>query len=157
MKKCFSCSILKSRNDFYKDRSRKDWCSVYCKICTLKKMKIRYPLLNKEKLRKATIKWRREHPEQFKQHIKKYRTKRREKVLEHYGGKCVCCGETEPQFLTIDHINGGGNKDRKHQGSNLYFMVIKNNFPKTFQLLCWNCNCSKGIYGKCPHLAGDTS
>ena len=24
--------------------------------------------------------------------------------------KCQCCGETQPEFLTLDHINGGGHK-----------------------------------------------
>jgi hypothetical protein len=26
--------------------------------------------------------------------------------------KCVCCGETERDFLTLDHINGGGGQHR---------------------------------------------
>ena len=29
--------------------------------------------------------------------------------------------------------------------------MIKNNFPKGFQVLCHNCNLAKGFYGKCPH------
>jgi hypothetical protein len=29
-------------------------------------------------------------------------------MLSAYGGKCVCCGESEYKFLAIDHINGGG-------------------------------------------------
>ena len=78
-------------------------------------------------------------------------------VLDHYGHKCFCCGENHFELLTIDHINGGGNKHRKelHSGKNdsynLYKWLIKNNFPKEFRILCFNCNISRGLYGYCPH------
>ena len=25
-------------------------------------------------------------------------------MLAYYGNKCICCGEIEPKFLTIDHV-----------------------------------------------------
>lgn len=28
----------------------------------------------------------------------------------------------------------------------------KNDYPKGFQILCHNCNMSKGFYGYCPHV-----
>lgn len=34
-------------------------------------------------------------------------------MLNAYGGLCKCCGESSPDFLSLDHIDGGGNKDRK--------------------------------------------
>jgi len=70
--------------------------------------------------------------------------------LIHYGGnppKCACCGETHIEFLTIDHVYGGGNKHRqiiKSNGSYFYKWLKKNNFPKDFQVLCANCNMAKG-------------
>src|SRR5690242_9253252 len=54
-------------------------------------------------------------------------------VIEAYGGKCECCGETEPLFLTIDHINGNGGERRKAGeggGGALYFQLKKRGFPK---------------------------
>lgn len=76
-------------------------------------------------------------------------------VLTHYGLSCACCGESTYQFLTIDHINGGGGKHRRSIGSmggwTFYRWLIKNEFPKEFQTLCFNCNISKGLYGHCPH------
>ena len=76
-------------------------------------------------------------------------------VLIYYGGnppKCSCCGESTYQFLSIDHIKGGGNKHRKAvKAQNLYWWIIKNNFPEGFQILCHNCNLAKGFYGRCPH------
>jgi len=79
-------------------------------------------------------------------------------VINHYGGKCSCCGEKHIEFLCIDHINGNGNKHRKFieqvMGSegNFYRWLVRNNYPKKeFQILCYNCNNAKHIYGKCPH------
>lgn len=77
------------------------------------------------------------------------------RVIKEYGGKCQCkgCNEDKWEFLSIDHINGGGNKHRKIIGrSAIYRWLVKNNFPKDkFQLLCMNCNWSRGMYGYCPH------
>ena len=76
----------------------------------------------------------------------------------HYSGnppKCACCKEKGVKFLSIDHINNDGNIQRKKQGhgggDHTYRWIVKNNFPKGFQVLCYNCNQAKGIYGKCPH------
>ena len=76
----------------------------------------------------------------------------RQTVLEHYGERCACCGETTPQFLAIDHINGGGAHHRATLPSqNIYLWLIRNDFPDGYRLLCHNCNVSLGIYGHCPH------
>jgi len=92
---------------------------------------------------------------------RKYRKRLRMNVLIHYGGnppKCACCGEDIIEFLTIDHIYGGGDAHRKRVGGNrspsslvMYRWIIKNNYPEMFQVLCYNCNCAKGCYGYCPH------
>lgn len=74
----------------------------------------------------------------------------KESVFKYYGNKCSCCGETQKEFLTIDHINGGGSSDRKKSG-NSYYLIVQRNFPKDLQILCYNCNCSKGHKGYCPH------
>jgi hypothetical protein len=85
--------------------------------------------------------------------------KRREIVLNHYGGnppECFCCGETFVEFLSLDHINGGGRRHRAELkkigfGGRFYLWLIKNNFPKEYRVLCNNCNMSLGFYGYCPH------
>lgn len=65
-------------------------------------------------------------------------------VMTHYShGLMECeCGESRIQCLTIDHINGGGNKHRKEvgEGVTFYRWLIKNNFPEGFRVLCMNCN-----------------
>lgn len=78
----------------------------------------------------------------------------RAQVIEAYGGQCACCGESEERFLTIDHVDGGGEKHRREVGGSagLYSWLRKQGFPaQGFQLLCFNCNQVKAIYGQCPH------
>jgi hypothetical protein len=77
----------------------------------------------------------------------------RKRVLAHYGGKCVCCGESRHEFLSFDHIEGRGKEHRGYTGGGSAFVrwLIKNNYPKEFQILCHNCNLSLGFYGYCPH------
>lgn len=85
---------------------------------------------------------------------KRYLMKYRSIVFEHYGNKCFCpkCPEPNSSFLTLDHVNNDGFKDTR-TGLSLYQWIIKNNFPDTFQLLCWNCNCGRHYNGGvCPHL-----
>lgn len=89
--------------------------------------------------------------------------KKREAVriegLTHYSQgipHCACCGETTVEFLSFDHINGGGRKhaeERRKLGEPgpLSTWLKKNNFPEGYQVLCHNCNQARGYYGVCPH------
>lgn len=84
-------------------------------------------------------------------------------VILVYGNKCECCEETILEFLTIDHINNDGASHRiklfgKNKcGNRFYKWIIKNNFPKGLQVLCFNCNHGKFINGGvCPHKCGIT-
>ncbi len=78
-------------------------------------------------------------------------------VYTKYGGyHCACCGEETKQFLTLDHVENNGAVHRKQLKSRapkmLYRWIIKNNFPTSFQVLCYNCNCGKARNnGVCPH------
>ena len=77
-------------------------------------------------------------------------------LFEHYGTVCACCGEANPIFLTLDHINNDGAEHRKSMGGrsgyNLHRQVVANNFPSGFQILCYNCNCGRARNnGICPH------
>ena len=72
-----------------------------------------------------------------------YRRLRREAVA-CLGGKCVRCGFSDPRALQIDHINGGGSKERKTTGFNRHFNYnVQDSVAKgegKYQLLCANCN-----------------
>ena len=68
-----------------------------------------------------------------------------------YGLSCFCCGETIREFLTIDHIHGGGNKHKKERKCGIYGWLVRHKFPKGYRIACFNCNCSRGRVGYCPH------
>jgi len=75
-------------------------------------------------------------------------------IYAAYGGSiCACCRETEPAFLTIDHINNDGAEHRRQVGMGWYFLrwLKTNNYPPGFQILCHNCQWGKRTYGMCPH------
>ena len=81
------------------------------------------------------------------------RTKERKiKVINAYGGKCVCCGENRIEFLSVNHPHNDGAEHRKKIGrSCTYPWLIRNDFPPEYELMCMNCNSSIGFYGYCPH------
>ncbi len=82
------------------------------------------------------------------------RYSRKRRVIDHYSNgsnQCACCGESTYEFLTIDHVDGGGSNHRKQIGTSIIAYLIRHNFPHGYQILCFNCNVSKGFYGYCPH------
>jgi len=89
----------------------------------------------------------------------KYRRKLKNDVFTAYGARCVCCGEDDTRFLTLDHINSDGADQRRklkgHRGQaglGFYTWVRQNNYPDDLQLLCWNCNSGRHYNGGvCPH------
>lgn len=99
----------------------------------------------------ATAKYRKAHGEEIKEYHKTRYGAFKEQAFDYYGRVCVCCGETELAFLTIDHINGYGTQHRKKIGTSIYKWLVQNNFPEGFQTLCWNCNWGKRLLGACPH------
>lgn len=106
--------------------------------------------------RKRGSEWAKQNRGRRRTTAKQVRDKVRLEVLEAYGNVCACCGEANPKFLTIDHVDGHGGEHRRSiratGGSTLYFWIRKSGFPKDgFQILCWNCNAAKQYYGVCPH------
>jgi hypothetical protein len=79
------------------------------------------------------------------------------KTFNYLGGRCVCCGITEPYKLNIDHINNDGWFRRRFNneslGIDLYKKIFNNSLNKNdFQILCCNCNYSKYLNnGLCLH------
>ena len=64
------------------------------------------------------------------------------KCLLHYTRgqlKCACCGNTNLEFLTLDHIKPCLKGKRRGRGK-LHRMLVKTNFPDGFQVLCLACN-----------------
>lgn len=75
---------------------------------------------------------------------KNYLRKKRLELLELLGNMCIRCGFNNVLALQIDHINGGGSKERKELGfsGSFYSNVVRSvlNKENKYQLLCANCN-----------------
>lgn len=77
--------------------------------------------------------------------------------------RCMCpsgiCENNYIEFLSLDHINGGGTKHRKSlletkqcgSGDKFYLFLRRNGYPDGYRLLCHCCNQSFGYCGYCPH------
>lgn len=76
-----------------------------------------------------------------------------EKVLDHYGAECNCCGQIQKLFLTVDWINNDRYAAPPGQGDfKLYRQIIKDGFPDDIQVLCFNCKLGRQENGGiCPH------
>ena len=90
-----------------------------------------------------------------KRYSKKEYQNIKRRAMQRLGGACTCCGVTELDFLTIDHINNDGGEQRKAgqpSGQDLYRLIANAEHPpEDLQVLCWNCNMSKRVHGICIH------
>ena len=93
-----------------------------------------------------------------------YNKQVRREVLTHYSQgilACKCCGLSDEEVLTLDHVNNDGakhRKDAKLQGGHQFNLKMRAlGYPPILQVLCRNCNCAKGCYGSCPHQQSQTS
>ena len=113
---------------------------------------------SKAKMKAAVGRYQQRHHRYILDKQKERNAKLRLSILEHYGGRCACCGEDDEVFLVIDHINNdGGQQRRKIFGrtrtntAEFYYWIRRNNYPDDLQILCWNCNAAKAFRGMCPH------
>lgn len=104
---------------------------------------------------KSGKQWRKNNPEKVRIGQRNKNRKIRKQVIEAYGGKCECCGESRYEFLALDHIYGGGNvhkRELKKKGMNIWYWLKKEGYPKDkFRILCHNCNQALASWGYCPH------
>lgn len=122
---------------------------------------------------KKNANWAKNYPKNKSRLSKKAveeRKKRKLQVFTHYSKKllnsdiprCNCCEYVGIEFLTVDHIIPKNEMAKDPKWIEMKFRatlkadplcqwLITNNFPRGFQILCWNCNFAKGILGQCPH------
>lgn len=101
--------------------------------------------------------WRKQNPERYRaiqrraaENQKKKQRMLKQEVINKYGGKCVCCAEDKIEFLSIDHIDNLGGRDRKY-GVIYSYLARQERVLDNYRVLCYNCNLSRGFYGYCPH------
>lgn len=141
--KCSKCKQDKPTTEFQPEpvHCKARGFSYQCKEC-------RKVYKNNPKYKAYQVNYGKENAETYRENQRR----RRREVIEELGGKCECCGETEYQFLAIDHINGLTKRDRTDSGNSLAVKVKRSGYDKTiYRVLCHNCNMSLGFYGFCPH------
>jgi hypothetical protein len=103
---------------------------------------------------KSMVTWRTNNHDHAKTYKRNLDQAVRKEVIDHYGGACVCCGETRLPFLSLDHKHGGGSRHRKElglRGAGMCAWAKREGYPDMFQIMCHNCNQAIGFYGSCPH------
>jgi hypothetical protein len=113
-------------------------------------------ILNDPKKRANIKAWREKNSERFFKNLDIYRARLKKAVHEVLGNRCAsitCCwhnndgsvGCNDSRMLQIDHINGGGTKERRElSGHMIHLKILKMPHPENeYQLLCANCNWAK--------------
>ncbi len=156
-KHCAGCNTTKPLEQFGgSDRRRRT-----CHECEAAYARRRYEV-NREKERERGRRYYAANREQALERASCYTDSLRAAVFSHYGSACACCGSTER--LSIDHVNGGGQRHRqelfgRQGGWGFYVWLIKRGFPSGYQPLCLPCNSSKGCGERCrlDHATSDTT
>jgi hypothetical protein len=113
-----------------------------------------------QSVQRAT-KWNKEHPKRRSEigqkHYRKnkkeqldyqrnFYIKLKKEVLSYYSNrdspKCLWCGEDRIACLSIDHIFGHGNEERRRlglAGVTFYRWLKGHDYPEGYQTLCMNC------------------
>lgn len=141
VKNCSKCGVEKTVDRFTIHRYGNIGYSSWCRDCSNG--------------------YRREHKKANKKYwqqvYKEAKIKLRTEIFSYYGGRCTCCGESTYEFLSLDHVHGGGHAERKLlKGTETIMRKIRRGeLPKdNYTVLCHNCNQAKGHYGVCPHQGG---
>jgi hypothetical protein len=164
LRECHKCHQEKSLTAefFNKDKNCPGGRRYQCRECdkfyhknypkSLKRLSDqKYYQNNKLELFQRHLAWRKANSELYHQRLRENHRKLKREIFNIYGG-CICanCKISDIDVLTIDHIQGGGTQHRKKLsgnglGATFYHWLKRNNYPKGYQVLCFNCNIKKFI------------
>lgn len=139
--KCSMSSIQRRIKDLKLDIVRICQCCGKEFLVGPKRLNIYCSIECRNKARQGSSgRWQKEHPLKHKIQRIQIKIRRRKKLIQKLGGKCVNCGITDWRLLQINHINGGGRKERLLLGKKLYTDILKGKREEDYNLLCANCN-----------------
>ncbi len=158
--RCYECAAAIKREKVAEnpEKFRESLRRSYAKHRDRRKLGSKSWYLRNREHALAIAKARREaDPELERLRVRKANWKLRTDMIAAYGGRCVCCDEAEPRFLTLDHINGDGKLHRATVGlGNVLRDLKKRGWPQEgFRLLCWNCHMAITHHGACPHHSAE--
>lgn len=156
--RCYTCKINKESSQFYLVHGRVS--QNECRPCSSTRRARDYRK-DPEKYRIKRMAYARAHKKETALYHRNWRWRLKLEVLAAYGGVCACpgCNQRTVEFLSIEHPGGGGRKERlrlRTSGTAFYSFLKRNGFPRKYKILCFNCNCSNGFYGYCPHVITDS-
>lgn len=146
-RECKKCSGVKALDEFPMYNPKKGLRRWECRDCL--NFRVQARLDNSPEVREA----QRESKKRSEQKLWL-------ETLSAYGNCCACCGETEPDFLEVDHVLDNGaahrasmrpNAPKTWAGKVMYSWLRQQGFPDDYQLLCSNCNRAKARKRGCPH------
>lgn len=153
---CFRCKKERPLEEFSKNSTKKDGLQTWCRECTSKgrsKTRIRGRPPRHVKGRRVDS-WGKALSTVEKGGS--YRQRVACRVLVGLGGKCAVCGEDDPFYLSVDHIHGTSNKERRGRSS--FSEAHASGFDRTkFQLLCPRCHWTKTRMREWLRSASDVS
>lgn len=157
-KRCSRCGQTKPLSEFHKKSGVKSTgVNSMCKKCNIEHAK-KYYYEHQEEVSKKNCEHSKNNPQIAKRAHEKRIKRLRSEAIQFFG-PCECCGEDRWEFLSIDHINGHGNEQRKrgrHKDgwellNDFHCMGWPEEIKKSYRLLCMNCNFAIGHHGYCPH------
>ena len=136
MRICADCK----KTEKYTSRNGREYS--YCKECRNAQSRKRR-LKNIAHCRKVEAAWQKSNRPRLSEYVRQRNKKARRELLNRFGSTCRRCGFCDARALQIDHINGGGNKERQGNFMGFYrrLRVLKDEeLHLNYQLLCANCN-----------------
>lgn len=124
MKRCISCKRRKATTEFStktKQAGGKQYLASECRKCA----SIRATIFGAKRTHEL-----------------------RTAIFDLFGKRCNRCGITDIRTLQIDHINGGGKRERKTHSSVIRYYKYILEHPNGYQILCANCNWIKKYENK---------
>jgi hypothetical protein len=158
MKKCSKCLINKPFGDFGLYKNSPDGLKPRCRTCRQEDYAeyLKNPEARKRMLERG-VAYNKLNADKIEFNRLKRAYSYKLEIMSHYSNgtpTCSCCGENHIEFLSIDHIDGGGNRQRKDLGisGNVFYEYLKKQgYPTGYRVLCHNCNQARGNFGGCPH------
>jgi predicted HNH restriction endonuclease len=103
------------------------------------------PYADPEKRRQVVRDWRAKHREHTRTYGTEWRRRtardRRAAAIEALGGVCTWCGIDDYRVLEIDHVDGGGHRERSTTDRITIWKAITDGTRRDeFQALCANCH-----------------
>ncbi len=136
-----------SRKYYHANEKYRLWRKSYYHI-----WKKKYPNSYKRKILKGRpikMRYAKLHRKEIRLYHRQQYMKTKLDVLTHYSPTLICklCGYDDRRALTIHHIKGGGTRHALSLSNHLYKWLQKNNYPKGYEVLCFNCNWAEAHKG----------